>query len=251
MKRFKEALLMPWAGGAGDPLAYTNKVIALSPIAYWPQAEAAGATVMLDASGNARTGAYRAAGEPLLGQPGIGDGRTSALYDGSNDYANAFSASLQGAFNGAEGTLACWFKVASAGVWTDATNRRMATFRVDTNNRVTLDRSTNNNQVSATYTAGGVAKGLNVTTAAQLTYCHLAITWSASGDAVKVYFNGAQSGATLTGLGVFAGSLAATLTTLGASDTTGSNPWSGSLAHTALWASALSAAQVATLAVVP
>lgn len=52
MKSWQRALLLPWAGGA-DPLAYTNKVIALSPIAYWPLAEAAGATVMLDEIGRA------------------------------------------------------------------------------------------------------------------------------------------------------------------------------------------------------
>lgn len=237
------------AGGA-NPLAYTNKVIALNPIAYWPLAEASG-TVMTDESGNGRNGAYRASGEPLLGQTGIGDGRTAALFDGTNDYANAFSASTQAAFNGPEGTIALWFKAGGAGVWTDATDRRLAQFRVDANNRAYLQRSTTNNVITANYIAGGTAKAVNFTTAAPTTWQHFAMTWSKTADQMIAYVNGVQVGAIQTGLGTWAGSLATTLTVLGASDTSGSNPWSGSEAHTAVWALALSAAQVAILAVVP
>lgn len=236
--------------GGSNPLAYTNKVIALAPIAYWPQAESGG-TVVVDESGNSRNGAYRASGEPLLGQTGIGDGRTSALYDGTNDYANVFSASLQAAFNGSEGTLAFWLKVSGAGVWSDGVNRRMAIFRVDANNRLYMERSTTANRIVANYIAGATALAVNVTTAAPTDWLHFAMTWSKVADQFKCYVSGAQSGATQTGLGVWAGSIGATTTALGASDTSGTNPWSGNLAHVAVWASPLSAAQIATLAAVP
>lgn len=249
MKRFKKAMLLPWAGGA-NPLAYTNKVIALSPIGYWPMAEASGTTI-IDESGNGRNGAYKGTGEPLLGQPGIGDGRTAPLFDGTNDFANVFSASLQAAFNGAEGTLAIWFKVSAAGVWTDATTRRIMYFQADTNNRVRFEKSTTNNQIAFVYTAGATAKSVLWNNAGPLGWQQIAITWSKSADQMIAYQNGVQTGATQTGLGVFAGSLAAATTEVGASDTSGSNPWSGYAAHAAVWSSALSAAQVATLAVVP
>lgn len=240
------------AGSLGglSSLAYTNKVIALSPIGYWPQAESSG-TVVTDESGNGRNGAYRAAGEPLLGQTGIGDGRTAPLYDGSNDYANIFSASLQGAFNGAEGTIAIWFKVAAAGVWTDATTRRLMYLQVDASNRVRFEKSTTNNQIAFVYTAGGTAKSILWNSAGPTSWQHIAVTWSKSNDQMICYVNGAQQGATQTGLGVWAGNLAATTTVVGAADTTGGNPWSGLLAHAAVWATPLSAAQIATLAVVP
>ena len=238
------------SGSLASDMAYTNKVIALSPIAYWPMAETSGLT-MLDASGNGRNGAYKGAGEPLLGQTGIGDGRTAPLFDGTNDFANAFSASLQGAFNGAAGTIAQWVKVSAAGVWSDGTTRRSLQFQVDALNLVRFGRGTVNNQFTVAYTAAGVTKSITVTTAAPTGWVHFAITWSAAADEVKVYMNGVQQGATQTILGIWLGSLAATLTTIGANGTGGTNPWSGYVAHAAVWDSALSAAQIATLAVVP
>ena len=237
--------------GALNPVfAYTNKIKALSPIAYWPLAEASGTTIV-DESGNGRNGAYRASGEPLLGQTGIGDGRTAALFDGSNDYGNIYSAAFAAAFNGPEGTAAVWGQVSAAAVWTDAATRRLLSLRVDANNRVLLEKSSTNNQVTGFYIAGGTSKSVVFTTSAPTTWFHFAITWSKSADQVKVYFNGAQVGATQTGLGVWAGSLDSANTTCGATDTTGGNPWKGYEAHVAVWGGALSAAQIATLAVVP
>lgn len=234
-----------------NPLAYTNKVIATSPIGYWPLAEAAGATVALDESGNGRNGAYKAAGEPIAGQTGIGDGRTSALFDGTNDFVNIFTASLQAAFNSAEGTMAVWCKVSAAGDWGDATARRPLYFQTDANNRVRFEKTTAAGQLAWVYIAGGTNKTVllngNVTT----DWFHLACTWSKSADQFKAYINGAQSGATQTALGTWVGSLSATSTTIGAADTIGSNPWKGFLAHAAVWATPLSAATIATLAVVP
>jgi hypothetical protein len=246
MRKWKQAIMI---GSTRDVFAYTNKVVALSPIAYWPLAELSGTTI-LDASGNARNGTYKAAGEPLLGQVGIGDGRNAPLFDGSNDYANVYSASLAGAFNAAEGSMAIWFKVAAAGVWTDATDRRGIQMRVDSNNRVQLFKTATNNQVQGFYNAGGTGKTVNFTTSAPLTWFHLAITWSKSADQMIFYFNGAQQGATQTGLGVWAGSLSSTLTLVGAGDQAGGNVYSGYLAHAAVWDTPLSAAQILTLATV-
>ncbi len=247
MKKWKRALL--WSSGA-NPLAYTNKVIALSPIGYWPMAEPSGTTVV-DASGNGRNGVYKGTGEPLLNQPGIGDGRTCPLFDGSNDFANVFSVSLQGAFSGAEGTLSIWLDISNAAFWTDGLIHRAVQFQVDASNLVRMGKTAVNNQINGTYIAGGTTNSVNLTTAGPLTWVHLAITWSASADQVKFYVSGAQSGATLTGLGVWVGSLATTTVVAGAAGTSGTNPWGGYLAHAAVWSSVLSAAQIATLAVVP
>jgi hypothetical protein len=238
------------SGSFSSIFDYTNKVKALSPIAYWPLAEASGTTV-LDESGNGRNGVYKAAGEPLLGQPGIGDGRTAPLFDGTNDFANVFSASLAAAFSGAEGTVACWCQVANAGVWTDATTRRALYLQADTNNRVILNKTITNNQVTGFHIAGGTSKQVLFNTTGPLTWFHLAMTWSKSADQMKFFVNGTQQGATQTGLGTFVGSLAATTTTIGAADTVGTAPWAGSLAHAAVWATPLSPTQIASLAVVP
>lgn len=231
---------------------YTQKVqgtAAANLIGYWPMDESSG-TVALDASGNGRNGAYKASGEPLLGQTGIGDGRTCPLFDGTNDYNNIYSASLAGAFNGAEGTIACWCKVAAAGTWTDATDRRPISLRVDANNRLNVNKTATNNQVGSTYVAGGTSKGVSFTTAGPLTFFHLALTWSKSADQLKFYVNGAQVGTTQTGLGTWAGALAVGTTAVGGSDLIGGNPWSGAIAHAAIWTTPLSAAQILALATV-
>ncbi len=228
-------------------MSYTNKVVALAPIAYWPLAEASGATV-LDASGNGRNGTYTGV---TLGQPGIGDGRSAASFDGVTSFANIFSSSLQSAFNSAEGTMAIWVQFLSAGLWSDGVARQFMQLRVDANNLVTLRRTTTLNQLQDQYIAGATAKNVNITSiGGSVAWNHMAMTWSKSNDQVIAYVNGAQSGATQTALGVWAGSIASTLCLLGASTQTPGNPMSGLLAHAAVWDRPLSAATVAALAVV-
>jgi hypothetical protein len=234
-------------GQAGDPtMAYTNKVKALAPIAYWPLAEPSG-SVATDESGNSRNGAYTGVD---LGQTGIGDGRTCPLFDGTNDYTDIYSASLASAFNKDEGTAAIWLKVAEAGVWTDATTRRLLVLQADANNRILLTKGSTNNQLVIAYTAGGTTEQVTIT-ASSTAWLHLAMTWSKAADEVKAYFNGTQSGSTQATLGTWSGSLASTTTLLGAISKTPTQVWNGYLAHAAIWTTPLSAAQIATLAVVP
>lgn len=246
MRTRKRALLLPWAGG-DTSMAYTNKVKALSPIAYWPLAESSG-TIIVDESGNGRNGTYTGVD---LGQTGIGDGRTCPLFDGVNDVGNVFSASLQGAFNGSEGTIALWAKVSGSGVWTDAATRWCAIFRVDGNNLVGIQRSTTNNRLQVTYIAGATNKTITKDSLTTTNWMHVAITWSKAADQVIMYFGGVQNGATLTVLGTWAGSLATTATNIGARFTTPDQIWDGYLAHVALWTTPLNSTQIASLAVVP
>lgn len=233
--------------GVDPALAYTNKVKALSPIAYWPLAEASGTTAN-DESGNGRNGTYTAV---TLGQTGIGDGRTAASFDGSTSFANVFSASLQAAFNNQEGTLAAWARVSGAGVWTDGAQRRIVRLAADANNSVVLFKATTNNQLSWTYQAGGTSSTRSKGAVSTTDWIHVALTWSKSGDQAIAYFNGVQEGAVLSGLGAWAGNLASSTTLIGATSQTPGGVWNGNLAHVAVWATPLSAAQIATLAVVP
>lgn len=84
---------------------YIDRVLDYSPIAYWPQNEAAGATIncMVNPLQN---GTYVGVD---LGQPGIGDGNTAPYYDGVNDYGQLLTATLISNFNGAEGSAMIWF----------------------------------------------------------------------------------------------------------------------------------------------
>lgn len=232
---------------ASNVLAYTNKVKALSPIAYWPLAEPSGSTA-IDESGNSRDGAYS---NVTLGATGIGDGRTAATFNGTTSLVNVYSASLDAAFNNAEMTIVVWAQVSAAGDWTDATNRSPMAIGADTaNNYIRFLKTTTNNQMTNSQVAGGTSK--SVTSALSPTaWFHLAITASKSGDALKTYINGAQSGATQTGLGIWAGALGATLCVIGARQTTPNLLWKGNLAHAAVFSSALSAANILALATAP
>jgi hypothetical protein len=231
--------------GAG----YASKVKAIAPanlIAYWPQAEAGGTTIV-DESGNGRNGAYTGV---TLGSAGIGDGRTAASYDGATSYGNVYGASLAAAFNGQEGTFAMWLKVSSAGVWTDGISRRAILFQVDANNRIGINKAVASNDVDWLYVAGATTKSGGVVSFSPTTFFHIGLTWSKAGDAVKFYVNGVQSGATQTGLGTFAGALASTQTILGSLSTTPAQVWSGLEAHVAVWNTPLSAAQMLVAATV-
>ena len=243
MRTWQRALMLPFCGRDAT-YDYTAKVDALSPIAHWPLAEASGTTA-LDASGNGRTGTYTAV---VLGASGIGDGRTAATFDGTTSKANMIGASLAAAFSGAAGTLNLWASVSSAGVWSDATNRYAFELNVDAQNRLSILRSTSNGVMTLAYRAGNTNKQVNTAAQSSLAYLMYTISWSAAADQVKVYLQGAQIGTTQTGLGVWVGAPAVAV--CGAQTLTPAAVWSGNIAHVALWTTALSAAQIATLAVV-
>lgn len=230
-------------------VTYDLKVIdtfGSSLLAYWPLWELSGTTAS-DVSGNARNGVYTGV---TLAQTGIGDGRTAAYYGGDGDRTNIYSASLAAAFGATEGTLMVWAKANNAGMWTDSTTRRLVYLSADVNNRIIINRDTTANTLSIFYIAGGTNKNRAITISSTAWNCYV-ITWSKSADEVKVYLNGVQQGATLTGLGTWAGSLLSTTTQIGAQDTSGTNPWFGWLAHVAIGNRALTGAEVAALAVVP
>ena len=229
-------------GGA----SYANKVLSYSPIAYWPLNEATGA-VATDYSGNGYNGAYVTV---TLGQTGIGDGNTCPLFDGTNDYVNIYSAGLAGAFSGVTGTLMIWEKMFNVGVWTDGNTRYAVRLAVDTNNQITINRTTTNNQNSCLYEANNTQEKRTKEGLSDTGWVHYAITWSKTAEEVRVYYGGVQEGVTMTTLGVWAGALHSLSVIIGDGTTTLDNHWYGWLAHCAVWDSVLTPAQIADLAAV-
>lgn len=229
---------------------YRDRVLKTDPIGYWVQDEAGGAVsydMVTQFSGGARNGTYVGV---TLGQPGIGDGRTAPLFDGALDYNDIYSASLAAAFNGAEGTLMAWARVFNVGVWTDGVLRDIALLFADANNFVVIQKSAVDNRASAQYTASGTVQLRNVALVSPPTVAFpFAITWSALADEVRVYIDGIQQGATMNGLGVWAGVLAATNTTIGAASTAPILVWNGYIAHAAVWDRPLAPAEVLSLGV--
>lgn len=226
--------------GVLDVFEYTNKMLALGPIQYLTQTDLSG-SVALDSSPFARNGAYTGV---TLGQAGIGDGLTSAGFDGATSFDNAFSASLAAAFSGAQGSFVTWGAVANPGVWLDGVTRRIILFQVDANNRIGINKSASNNEVDWLMVAGGVSKSGGITSFNPLGFFSAGLTWDKANDQVKFYINGTQSGPTLTGLGVFAGSLSATQTIIGSLSTAAAQVWNGSLAHLATFNRTLSASEM-------
>ena len=227
---------------------YKRKIIRLfgqsSIVGYWPLNERLGATAF-DVSGRGFHGAHTGIAPD---QPGPGWG-IATLYDGANDFTNVYSDALVAAFNGAEGTLAIWAKVSGAGVWTDATARKIAQIRVNVNNYVDIGRTATNSQLNFVYTAGATSKNVASTVAGGITqFIQCAISWSQSGDQLKAYVNGKQTGTTQTGLGTWSGVLGATVCLVGATNTIPGSVWSGSIAHVALWSTPLTAQQIDILA---
>ena len=228
----KSLLLM----GGGS---YASTVLATSPLALWTLSETSG-TVAADSSGNGYPGAYSA----VTLNDATFAGSPAPSFNGTSSFVNVHSAGLAGAFNGAEGTIALWWRIPSA-VWSDNAQRLHYNFYVNTSNLISLRKETSNT-VRAFYVAGGTASTLNMT-GTPTTWTHSVITWSASAGAsgeARLYTNGVQDGATETSIGTWAGAPISTRTILGAFSTTATGWYSGNLAYAGLWGRALTPAEI-------
>ena len=244
LTKYANADVGPFAGAS-----YMGKVLATAPanlIGYWPLNELSGTNADNAEGTAARDGTYT--GVSLNNSTGP-DGQPVGLWDGANDYCNIYSASLATAFNVAEGTAMIWAKVSGVGVWTDGTARYALTLRTNSQNRVTIFKHSVDNWFYVRYEADNVDLITTITPFSSTGWVLYGVTWSALADEVKVYVNGLQSGATLTGLGTWSGSLDSDYVSIG-SQTATTSVWDGYLAHAAVWTTPLSAAQILALATV-
>jgi hypothetical protein len=225
---------------------YYRRILNLFPVAYWPLNEASGST-MTDIR-NGYNGVYT---NVTLGQPGIGDGLTSALFNGTSSKAEITGTNLTAlaaAFNKDEFTIMAWVRVANAGVWSDATQRRILYFGFsidEANNHFYLRKNTTTNQVRCGR-ASATHRAIDYTTSGPTDWFHLAMRSSLSGDAIRLYFNGLEVGTPGTGLTAISGSIAKAHFAM----TDAAYLWSGYLAHIALFNRALSTAEIAYAATV-
>lgn len=226
---------------------YLQKVLATSPLEVWTLGEASGTTALAQVSA-ARNGAYS---NVTLGQTGIGDGGTSALFvPASAPRCNIYSASLAAALNAAEGGMMIWAAVSS---WTDGLAHYIAILAADGNNEISLFKSATNNRVDAYYDAGSTVKRVSITGLSSTGFLNFGMSWSKSSGAsgeLKGYLGGAQFGTTQTNLGAWSGTLAPTLANIGSYNATLLR-FSGTLAFMAIWTAPPTAATFASLATVP
>ena len=202
-------------------------------IGYWPLNETSGTTAD-DVSNTNANGTY--AGTFTLNQAGIGDGSKAASFNGGRVSLATPIIALNAAFNPLKGTMFCWAKMANAGVWTDGVSRILFEIGVDANNRIFFNKSAANNRFDMFYNAGGVSKQIVKSSFSPMDFFSMALTWDTVADQVKSYIGGVQNGATLTGLGVWVGALAAGFTAIADFNSAGSgNNHLGLEAHVAVW----------------
>lgn len=233
--------------------SYLQRLLATEPanlLVAFPLSEGSGSTIVNAApSGSGYNGSYTGVTWDGTLSP---FGTPVPLWDGTSDYGNIYTTALASAFNGTAGTIVLWGKVGAASVWTDGTLRQLLRIAVDANNDVYIRRATANNSLQYIYVAGGTTKSILLSGQSSLDWLNLALTWDRAAGAngeLKAFTNGIQTGSTQTSLGAWLGVPAATTTTIGAVNTTPSQVFSGYLAGVGIWSKALTAAQIAALAV--
>jgi hypothetical protein len=227
------------------PPTYVQKVVALAPsslIRYLTYADTSGTTAA-DSSGNNRAGAY--VGGVTLNQTGIGDGGTGVLLDGTTGYVNAFSAGEAGAINMNTLSILIWIRVLNAGVWTNTLDQYFCDVFVDTNNRIGILKINTNNTVEWFRVSAGVLTTSNIGSISTTGWLMLGLV--VSGGIATPYVAGSSGGTLLAA--PIVGSV--TKDIAGAKAVDQSGKWNGYLAHYAIWNTALSAANMSALAVVP
>lgn len=214
-----------------------------SIVQLWPLDETSGTTATEYVNGY--TGTYQ--GTFTLNDTGLGDGQGAFSENGAGR-VNIYSTALAAAMPTQELTISLWAKVASGGIWNDGTIRYMFIYAADGSNTMWIRKGTAANQLQFAYVAGGVTS-LVAPTYSGIDLEHFAITVSKSGDQFKAYARGAQILSTISGVGVWAGSIASTLATIGASSNSSfSQSWKGTETLLRVDNRALSPLEIAQLA---
>lgn len=214
---------------------YAFRVLATDPIGYWKLDETSG-SVAYDSSGNGFNGTY--IGATLSGGT-FSNGDPCPSFDG-NDFVNLYSAGLAAAFNPALGSMM---------IWRQSTNlvnaqKYYMKFAVNASNWTLLDNAGVANRARGFYRAtASQQQAINYT---QANWTQLFLTWNKALDRVKFYLAGVNN-LTINGLGVWAGSLAATLCGIGADNTAGASGDIGLLSNGALWNKELTQAEITSI----
>jgi hypothetical protein len=215
-------------------------IVPLAPIACFPLTETIGTAAQnIGSLGSAANGTYTGATLNQIAAPG---GTTAPLFDGVNDLANIYSASLSSAFNGSLGSIIVFFKVYDSGVWTDGKQRNIVSIYTTVNSRIIIHKLTTNNTLALYYKAGGTDEQITTTAYNNTNWNMAAVTWSKAADQYVVYVNGTQVGATQTGLGTWDGVISATSCILGNNSTNADYDWYGYVSTAAIFGTVLSLA---------
>ena len=235
-----------WVGSSGiTARTYRERVLATSPVAYWPMTEQGG-TIAADATGNGYTGTYARNVATMGTESGPTLNQTAPTFDGTNDYMDGYSAGLSAAMGDmSAGTFAAWVRVASAGTWTDSTLRQIARITsAGSADFIIVRKNSSANNWNFQHKGGATTKSTSPASNSSTDWIHVAFTWLEGGTTIA-YQNGVAISTSSSGVGAWSGSVSAAY--VGAASASPAEPWSGALAHTAIWTRALSPAEISTL----
>ena len=224
--------------------AYYNDVLQFAPIAYWPFWEASGTT----ADDMSATGADGTYSNVTLGAAGIGDGKTAAQFvAASASYVDVDAAAFRNAFGHKEGSVSFWARVSGSGVWTDGATRYILHIEASSSHYLSIYKMTGANTLLIRYRANSTNadKSLTISTTA---WFHIVVTWSDSGDTMRVYLNGTEQTPAIGSLGTWPDATPPIdgRCTIGAYYTPNQH-WSGDLAHVAFYNKVLTEGEATAL----
>lgn len=189
-RRFRRAFPSLFSPYLRRAQAYSDKLLALAPVTYWPLWEASGSTAH-DISGNNCHAAYSAG--ITLGHPGIGDGNTCAYFNGTTSYVNLYSTLFNSLLNRQAGTFMLWAKVAAASFWSDGADHFF--WMIYSNESVKYfmanKYSSTNNNIRFKYHPATTTESNKSTTS--IDWMHLALSWNIPSSRWRVYYNGAKT----------------------------------------------------------
>lgn len=226
--------------------SYAANVLALAPIAYYPANESNGVFVVNEqAAGTAREGVYSQVA--LNDTTAASGGAAGKWTPASNSYTNILTNSLIAAFNPSEITVALWFKVRAAGVWSDGATRPLIILQANANNIIRIRKTNTVNQIDMQWYANATLTSITYASSAPTGWVHVALTASKSNNRARLYINGVQQGADATMGGTWNGGNL-TVAVIGANTAAGASAWDGAISDVAIFDSEKTAAQIAILA---
>lgn len=218
---------------------YTNKEYAgilyrvYGASEVFPLVDIASGTTITAKVSAARNGSL--VGWDLQNAAGPVAGTLAPYSDGVNDYGSLDTVSLGSIFNGAIGSAVICGKVSAAGDWSDGVDRVLFRYSVDVNNVLEIYKHATLGIRAFAALGGGAKIATFGIPTDQTAWFMVGISWtdSANGNAVKLFFNGAQGGSTLTTFGAWAGT-PTTLSLGSSSDSSASSVWKGWMAYHAV-----------------
>lgn len=173
----------------GATQSYQAKVLSYSPTAYWPLNEESGTQVTEVINGAGWHGTYSGV---TVGNGTGPDGQACPLFDGVNDLGDIFTASLQAAWDGDEGSLLIWSKVYNAAVWSDGLYRFVATAYADEDNRLMHRKlaGADDDVIAFRHRTGGVNHDVEESGQTSTDWICWLCTWSKSANQIKLYQGG-------------------------------------------------------------